>query len=142
MEINWTRIKEVWEEGAANLAEVAKEYKLTITDISIHAMSEGWPDRGSAKPLIKNFDCEILNDAQVSLAHKTDLGRLRLLAACVLESLQYEQDQAVVLKATERLAKIYAQIIPLERKVFGMELGSDGAPDGIIINVGGHKNGN
>lgn len=141
MAINWKEIRKVWDVGHDNLNNVATANGITVPEITLKAQQEGWPPRGSnlcvpgnAGPQINvNFDSEILNDAQVTLAHKTDLGRLRLLAAAVMENLAFTPDPGLILKTAERLAKIYAIIIPLERKVFGIDSDQDGAPDGIII---------
>lgn len=135
MKVNWDHIKEVWEEGIEDLNKVAARYHLSLPEISIQAKTRGWADRDSAKPLIGEFAEPILNDLQVTLAHKSDMGNLRLVAATVMETLAYEVDRDALLKAAERLAKIYAIIIPMERKIFGIELGSDGSPDGITINI-------
>ena len=137
--INWHHIKEVWDSGADALVSVASDYGITLPEISIHASKEGWGDRGAEKPLCPNLAADVLDDKQVQLAHKTDLGRLRLLAAAIMEQLQYEVNADRLLKSTERLAKIYVQIIPLERKVFGLDVHSEDIPDGIIINIGGKK---
>lgn len=142
MAIDWVKIKEVWDVGHENLNKIASANGITVPEITLKAQQEQWPPRGSnltvpgnSGPQINiDFDSEILNDAQVTLAHKTDLGRLRLLAATVMESLAYTPEPSHILKTAERLAKIYAIIIPLERKVFGIDSDQDGAPDGIVIN--------
>ena len=137
MEPNWEHIKEVWERGAEDLSAVADQYQVTVPSITLKAQSEGWADRGSVVPLCPDLNVPILTEKEVLLAHKTDLGRLRLLAATIMETLQYENDGAAVLKAIEKLARIYTQVIPLERKTFGLDEGTSDMPDGITINVGG-----
>jgi len=139
IEVNWEHIKEIWEQGAEDLSTVAQKYQVSLTDITIKAQAEGWDDRGSNVPLCADLSGPVLDEKQVLLAHKTDLGRLRLLAATVMESLQYETEAAPMLKALEKLARIYTQIIPLERKTFGLDADSSTIPDGIIINVGGNN---
>lgn len=128
----WEQIRALWETGGdLNAAMVAHD--ISMPDIALRAKSEGWDERGSKKPRIASFDSPVLTDQQVTLAHKTDLGRLRLLAACVMEGMVDETDNKVILNNTEKLAKIYAIIIPLERKVFGMDLGDDDAPSRVVL---------
>lgn len=144
---NWTAIKGVWISGMGDLNKVAQEYNITLPDIFLRAAQDEWPPRDSAKNILADnlkkqvFDSTepILTDQQVILAHKTDLGRLRLIAATILETLQQDEDIKldVLLKASEKLSRIYSQIIPLERKVYSIDVGTDGAPDGIIINING-----
>lgn len=142
MTVDWDYIKEVWEKGIEDLSKVASQFGVSVPEVSLKARQEGWADRDAKRGIVDFSDThyesdtsvEVLTDKQVTLAHKTDLGRLRLVAASVLDNLQFEADWGVALKSAERLAKIYSQLIPLERKVFGIDVGSDGAPDGITIN--------
>lgn len=144
-DINWARIQEVWEEGAISLQKVAVEYGVAVPEIALKAAQEGWAERGTTMPIVPALGIDmsdpmsILDDKQVQLAHKTDLGRIRLLATVVMEQLQHETEYPQVLKATEKLAKIYAQVIPLERKVFGLDADTDDTPDGVHIHVGGKR---
>ena len=139
-DVNWGKIKEVWEQGAVSLQKVAEEFGVRVPEIALKATQEGWAERGTTMPIVPNLniqhDTAVLTDKEVQLAHKTDLGRVRLLAAVVMEQLQYETEWPQVLKATEKLAKIYAQVIPLERKVFGLDTDTDDTPDGVHIHVG------
>lgn len=140
--INWSKIKEVWEQGAISLQKVAEEFGIPVPEIALKATQEGWAERGTTMPIVPNMGIDttnstaVLDDKQVQLAHKTDLGRIRLLAAVVMEQLQDETEWPQVLKATEKLAKIYAQVIPLERKVFGLDSDTDDTPDGVHIHIG------
>jgi len=136
MQPNWDHIKEVWEQGVEDLTVVADQYQVSLPSITLKAQSEGWGDRGSATPLCPDLSVPILTEKEVLLAHKTDLGRLRLLACTVMETMQYEVDGAVILKSLEKLARIYTQVIPMERKTFGLDEGTSDMPDGITINVG------
>jgi hypothetical protein len=134
MDVDWGQIKWVWGNGG-NLIPIASKFGITVPEITLEATRKGWGERGGDKQIV-DFNAPILTDTQVILAHKTDLGRLRILAACVMEALQEETNKGIILKDTERLAKIYAIIIPLERKVFGLDAGDDDAPTNITINRG------
>ena len=138
--VNWDKIKEVWEQGAISLQEVAAKYGIPVPEIALKATQEGWAERGTSAPIVPNLhiehDTSVLDAKQVQLAHKTDLGRIRLLAAVVMEQLQLETEWPEVLKATEKLAKIYNQVIPLERKVFGLDTDTEDTPDGVHIHIG------
>lgn len=132
-DVNWEHVRVVWDNGVESLQRVAESYNITVAEISLKAAVEKWPDRGINRPLVPTFDSPVLDDRQVILAHKTDLGRLRLFAACVIESMQGSNDAGLILKNTERLAKIYAQLIPLERITFGIDNNLGDSPDTIII---------
>jgi hypothetical protein len=132
MSVDWDQIKWVWLIGG-DLMPLASRFGITIPEISLHAKFENWGERGADKPLIPDFDSPVLTDQMVMIAHKTDLGRLRLFAACVMEGMKGEKDVKIILTNTEKLAKIYQIIIPLERKVFGMDVGDDDAPDRVTI---------
>ena len=136
MDIDWKQIKDVWETDADKLGQLATKFGVSMVAISLKARQSEWGEKNCRKRIVPSFDVDILNDTQVNLAHKTDLGRLRLLAACVMEHLQFESNYMEILKATERLAKIYSQVIPLERKVFGMDGDVDDSPDSITLTLG------
>lgn len=138
-EINWNDIKKAWISGEEILQEKAVLYGISIAEICLKAQQDKWGERGSYKE--HNFESlyseqEILTDIQVTLAHKTDLGRLRLIAAVILEGLRYIDNVDRQVKILERLSKIYSQVIPLERAVFGIDVSDGELPDGITINVG------
>jgi hypothetical protein len=132
----WEEIKNVWQTDADKLGLVASAYNVQMAAISIKATQDAWGVKNNKKGF--GFgDSSVLNAVQVQLAHKTDLGRLRLMAACVMEKLTGELNHIEVLKVAERLSKIYAVIIPLERKIFGLDGDIDDTPDSVVISVKG-----
>ncbi len=130
----WEEIRNVWEYDADKLEVVANAYNVPMVSISLKSTQEAWGIKNSKRGFGFN-DSVVLNAVQVQLAHKTDLGKLRLMAACVIEKIAGEINHIEILKAAERLAKIYAVIIPLERKVFGLDGEVDDTPDSIILSM-------
>ena len=130
---DWNKIKEIWTTGVGSLDDAVREEGVTIPDVFIRARRENWGDRRDAVWAGVEEAMDILSDKDVILAHKTDLGNLRLQASIWLIAIRFEDNVKVKMDCLEKLAKIYNTVIPLERKVFGIEADLEGFLDGVTI---------
>lgn len=138
--IDWEEVRSVWESGIGTLEDVCTKYHIPMAEVMLRAKQENWRDRNAGlfagTPLNIVFEKDLLTGDQVTLAHKTDLGNLRLIANVILKQLQFASDHKEVLSILDKLANIYTKVIPVERKVFGLESeGDDGSPDNIHFHM-------
>lgn len=161
--VDWEAVEREYRAGQLSLREIGRLFKVTDTAIRKRAKAENWQRdlTDKVREAVRNKlvrdgsqsqranDEEIVEAAadrshNVVLSHRTDISQLRALSTILATRLSQHLDgisgegpgigdKESATDMLEKLTRIRARLIPLERQAFNIDNGSDpNAPTSVV----------